>query len=140
MVVQEEHRLTIPAVLENVEKACRFVAGIAQKMGMSDETVHRYYLAIEEICTNIIEHGYKYEGADAVIDVICREYSDRLSVTIIDDAKAFDPLIRNDPDPATPLSNRRSGGWGIYFVKKYMDEVTYSYENNRNHLTLEKNL
>ncbi|RMG77466.1 MAG: ATP-binding protein [Chloroflexi bacterium] len=139
----QEHRLRIPALQEKVKEACEFVSRLARAAGMNDDAIHRYYLAIEEICTNIIEHGYSqadYADQQPVIDLVCRQYPDRLSVTILDDAIPFNPLERAEPNPTTALEEREGGGWGIFFVKKYMDRVTYQYAEQRNQLTLEKRI
>lgn len=134
----QEYRLEIPAVLERVDEVCEFVAQIARATGMDNENVYRCYLAVEEVCTNIIEHGYRYEGSSEVIDVVCVRYPNRLEITITDDALPFNPLRQPEPDPTAPLLERQAGGWGIYFVKRYMDTVRYHYSQNRNQLTLEK--
>ena len=133
-----EYRLRISAVIERVEEACEFVSNVARSSGMTDEAVHRCYLAIEEICTNIIEHGHGFEGDHKVIDVICEQYPNRLAITVVDDSAPFNPLAQPDPDPTAPLAERKRGGWGIYFVKKYMDNIGYRYEQKRNKLTIEK--
>ncbi|PJF20705.1 MAG: ATP-binding protein, partial [Phototrophicales bacterium] len=70
----------------------------------------------------------------------CRQYPDRLSVTILDDAIPFNPLECAEPNPTAALEEREGGGWGIFFVKKYMDRVTYQYAEQRNQLTLEKRI
>jgi sigma-B regulation protein RsbU (phosphoserine phosphatase) len=38
------------------------------------------------------------------------------------------------------LEDRKIGGWGIFLVKKNVDEVTYAYENGKNVLTIRKNI
>lgn len=137
MTAEQEYRLSVAAELKQVETACRFVAHIAGKMGLSDEVVHKCHLAVEEICTNIIEHGYEFRQNE-VIELTCTVLPDRLRVTIVDSAAPFNPLEHADPDPASSLFDRYGGGWGIFFVKKFMDKVYYTYVHNRNHLTIEK--
>jgi len=137
-MMAQEHRLRIPAVLEEIETACEFVSDIAHAAGMGAEAIHQCYLSVEEICTNIIEHGYHFDGSQQVIDVVCERFPNRLIITIIDDAAPFNPLQYPSPDPAAPLAERVGGGWGIYFVKRYMNRVDYRYAQNRNHFTLEK--
>jgi sigma-B regulation protein RsbU (phosphoserine phosphatase) len=133
-----EQSLQIVAIMENVEKACEFVANFARNLGFSDEMVHRCWVSVDEVCANVIEHGYKENGKYHVIDVTCRAYSDHLIIIFMDDAQPFNPLTKEDPDPKAPLEDREVGGWGIFFVKKFMDNVTYQYHDNRNQLTLEK--
>lgn len=135
----QKRRLTIPAVIDKIEKACNFVDDTAREAGLGEDAVYHCHLSVEEILTNIIEHGYKYQSGQ-YIDVECGIYSDRFSITIIDNAQQFDPLKLPEPDPHTPLMEREDGGWGVYFVKRYMDRIHYTYSGSRNHLTLEKDL
>ncbi|MDZ4670541.1 MAG: ATP-binding protein [Phototrophicales bacterium] len=133
-----EERLQIVAIMENVEKACEFVAKFARDLGFSEEMIHRCWISVDEVCANVIEHGYKENGHHEVIDVICHTDANLLIITFMDDSTPFNPLIKDDPDPYALLEDREVGGWGIFFVKKFMDNVTYRYQNNRNHLILEK--
>ncbi len=136
----EERRLQIPAVLEQIVAACNFVVEVAQDAGLDDDGVYHCQLSVEEICTNIIEHGYESGDESKVIDIVCQRHSDRFVITIVDDAPQFNPLELSDPDPSVPLWERKKGGWGVYFVKKFMNDVRYHYESNRNHLTLQKRI
>jgi anti-sigma regulatory factor (Ser/Thr protein kinase) len=38
------------------------------------------------------------------------------------------------------LGDRERGGWGVYFIKKVMDEVAYERHGDRNQLTMVKHL
>ena len=134
----QEHRLQIEASTQNIEAACKFVTEIARSSNMDDESIHHCYLAVEEICVNIIEHGYHLDNQDGIIIIVCRQYPNHLSITFIDNANQFNPLLQPTPNPKTPLWERKKGGWGIYFVKKYMDRISYQFQQNHNHLTIEK--
>ncbi|HEX2619447.1 MAG TPA: ATP-binding protein, partial [Phototrophicaceae bacterium] len=86
-----EHRLQFPAQFEQIEAACEFVTQQAASMGMDDDSVYHCRLSVEEICTNIIEHGY--EGrTDGSIEIVCQISPDSFTIIIIDDAPAFNPL------------------------------------------------
>jgi len=136
----EERQLRIVGVLENVSVACDFVVEQAREAGLDDRALHHCYLAVDEACTNIIEHGYKPGCETCMIDVFCQRSTDALIVTIMDDSPAFNPMMHPDPDPRTPLDEREVGGWGIFFIKKLMDKVTYSYEGRRNRLVMVKKI
>jgi serine/threonine-protein kinase RsbW len=135
-----ERRYTFAARLENVEAACDFVAEVAGAASVDDDGIYHCRLSIEEICTNVIEHGYGFDHPSAEIEIVCRTFSDRLEVTVIDDAPPFDPLSLPPPDPKMPLWERQGGGWGVYFVKKFMNSVSYANVHGRNHLTMVKAL
>lgn len=135
-----ERQLRIAGVLENVWVVCDFVASQARELGLDERAIHHCYLAVDEACTNIIEHGYGSNCSDCIIDVSCQSDQQALTITIMDDSPPFDPLLRPDPDTHAPLSERGTGGWGIFFIKKLMDKVSYSYKDGRNHLVMVKKL
>lgn len=135
-----EQRLTISAELNAVETACEFVMAAASEVGLDSEAVHHCRLSVEEICTNVIEHGYHNRGEGEQIDITVRSDGRDFSITISDSAPLFNPLALPDPDPSTPLWERQGGGWGVYFVKKFMDSVAYSNAGQRNHFTMAKRI
>ena len=100
-------------------------------------------LAVEEIFVNIAHYAYAPKTGDVEITCVVEKNEKGQSVlTIIfkDRGVPFNPLARPDPDPATPLEERGIGGWGIFLTKKYMDSVTYAYEDGKNMLTLTKTI
>jgi serine/threonine-protein kinase RsbW len=136
----DERWLRIPGVLANVVTACDFVVEIAENAGLDERGVYHCRLAVEEACTNVIEHGYQFSGEDKVIDIVCHADSSQLTIVIMDDGPPYNPLNKTDPDPKTPLWERHEGGWGVAFIKKVMDSVDYSFEGSRNNLILGKRL
>jgi anti-anti-sigma factor len=138
--MHNENQLTIPGVINDVRRACEFVVQEARKAGLDDQSVYHCELAVDEVCTNVVEHGFRGDGANREINIRCNYDDERFSVTVMDDSKAFDPLSIADPDPKANLEDRKSGGWGIYFVKKLMDEVRYQHEGQQNQLVMVKRL
>ncbi|RMF78653.1 MAG: STAS domain-containing protein [Chloroflexi bacterium] len=139
-VGDNELRITVAGVLESLPDIKKFVTTAARRAGLDDRGIYHCQLATEEICTNIIEHGYAMQGDNRSIDVICKIADDMFTITITDDSEPFNPLEIENPDPQAPLENRHVGGWGIYFVKNLMDDVQYKYEHDCNHLTMVKYL
>ncbi len=137
-MIHEECRLRIPGLIERIPAVCAFVVEAARRAGLDERAVHHCQLAVDEACTNVIEHGYGGNAPDQALDITCRSDNERFSVTVSDSSPPFDPLTRADPDPASPLEERAPGGWGILFIKKVMDEVIYQYDSRRNSLMMVK--
>ncbi len=57
-----------------------------------------------------------------------------------DEGKLYDPLDKEDPDISLSAEDRQIGGLGVFLVKRNLDDVSYSYENNRNVLTMKKKI
>jgi len=136
----QESRFEIAGLLDQIPIACEFVADVARRAGLDERGIYHCQLAVDEACTNIVEHGYGLNGADKIIQLICRFDNQYLTIIILDNSPAFNPLDRPDPDPAMPLERRERGGWGIYFIKKLMDGVSYTREGRVNRLTMVKRL
>ncbi len=59
-------------------------------------------------------------------------------ITFTDGGVPFDPLEMKAPDTSLSAGQRKTGGLGIFMVRKLMDEVSYKYEGGRNVLTVKK--
>jgi serine/threonine-protein kinase RsbW len=136
-----EHRLSIPGRMEQVPHACGWVVEIAEGAGLEARDVNHCELAMDEAITNIVEHGYGADGGDKSIDIIVIDKTDRLEITIVDNGPPFNPLRAENPDPLASLDERaeNGGGWGVFFIKKVMDNVDYQHVSGRNHLMMVKN-
>ncbi len=134
-----ESHIIIDSSLDQVAQAVEFVTSMAEQAGLSEQAVYHCQLAIDEACTNIVEHGYAPNGLYGVIIVSCRIEPSRFVITVLDDSPAYNPLARPDPDPTAGLNEREGGGWGVFFIKKVMDHVSYFYEG-RNRLVMVKQM
>ncbi len=133
-----ERRIRVAAVVENVPVVCEFVVEAARDVGLDERGIHYCRLAVDEACTNIVEHAYGYDGANNTFDVTCCQDDDQLVITIEDTGAEFDPTTQPDPKPNPAIDELKPGGWGVFFIKKMMDHVTYRRVDDHNVLTLRK--
>lgn len=130
--------LTVKASLDNLYKADRFVSGILDALGCDSSIKNQISLALEECFVNIVSYAYGDKPGDAEITV--KGDSSKVTVILKDNGIPYDPLKSPDPDLTLSSQDRQIGGLGVYLTKKNMDSVTYSYTNNQNVLTMEKEL
>ncbi|MBN1286593.1 MAG: anti-sigma factor antagonist [Anaerolineae bacterium] len=136
----EERWLRIPASIDQIADARDFVASMAADAGLNERAIYHCEISVDEAVTNIIEHGYGGGDLDAEIEVGCCVEGGDFVIVVIDESPAFDPLDHADPDPGLALDDRLLGGWGIFFIKKMMDHVSYVYDKGRNKLLMRKAL
>ncbi|MBN1964523.1 MAG: anti-sigma factor antagonist [Anaerolineae bacterium] len=134
----EEHRIVIPGVLARIPDVCDFVVAAARRAGFNERAVYHCQMAVDEACTNIIEHGFGGNAEEGQIEIVFVDDTDAGTVRLTDDSPSFNPLKHSDPDPTLPLAERTPGGWGIYFIKKMMDETSYTFVEGYNRLTMVK--
>jgi serine/threonine-protein kinase RsbW len=117
-----------------------FVSTAAREFGFGDEEISRIALAVDEACTNIIKHAYKFDPTKH-IDVTIRHRDGGFEVTIVDNGLTFDPAQIQSPDMKEYLSHYRRGGLGMYLMKSLMDKVEYNIApGKRNEVRLTKYL
>jgi serine/threonine-protein kinase RsbW len=137
MAVQQTH-IRITARLEEIGRANQHVWRSGVAAGLGEKDLHHCQLAVDEACTNIVEHGYRGGQADAFIDIYCRIRPGLLTIEIIDSSPPYNPLARSRPDPTSGLDERGVGGWGVYFITHVMQDVIYRYADGKNHLSMSK--
>ena len=96
-------------------------------------------VALDELLQNTIAHGFAGREGGAVT-IAVELGTDRLTVTLSDNGRPFDPLGAAAPDTAGSVEERPVGGLGIHLVRQLMDEVRYQRHADRNVVTLVKRL
>ncbi len=131
--------LEIPAEKTRLIEVISFVLDYAKNLGFEKKELFQLKLCTEEIFVNVASYAY---GADpGMITVVADGCEAPLTITLsfIDSGIPFDPLAKPDPAKKRPLSQAKRGGLGIFLTKKFMDEVSYAYQDGKNILTIRKN-
>ncbi|MCX7876919.1 MAG: ATP-binding protein [Melioribacteraceae bacterium] len=133
-------QLKIKSKTENLSEVRSFAEKIANQLGFSEDSISKIILAIDEACTNIIKHAYKYDP-DGDIIISFSFNGNKLSISILDYGNHFDPDKIPEPDIKEYYKQKKSGGLGMFLMKKLMDEVVYSTTSGSyNQVTLIKYL
>ena len=130
--------ITIDATLENVPLATEFVSEKADTLPFSTKDKYQIDVAVDEIVSNVAR--YAYEGKEGKVTIRTETDDQSLTITVIDSGIPYNPLEKEDPDVTLSADERGVGGYGIFIVKKVMDEVTYEYRDGKNILTMKENI
>jgi anti-sigma regulatory factor (Ser/Thr protein kinase) len=111
-----------------------FVCGLAARVGLSQHKAYWLRLAVDEITTNIADHGYRGSGP---LWLYGEEHDDRACVRIEDEGPAFDPRT-HDPGPhlAKEPGQRAEGGYGLLLALHRLDAFSYERTAGTNKNTL----
>ncbi|MBI5807153.1 MAG: ATP-binding protein [Ignavibacteriales bacterium] len=132
--------IIVKSSTENLIQIRRFTESVAQESGFSEDEIGKIILAVDEACTNIIKHAYKY-SPEGEIKITITFDSNKLVISIVDHGNHFDPNVIPEPDIKEYYKQKKSGGLGMFLIKKLMDEVVYSTTTgNKNQVTLIKYL
>lgn len=134
----EQRQLNLPGFYNRIPAFVNFAGEAARAAGFNDQEVFHCQLAIDEACTNIIEHAYAgEEGGD--IEIICSIESGTCIFTLIDKGP-----VQFEPQKITPYNQSEvadqiePGGIGVHLIRQTMDSVQYKFSDKQNELTLIK--
>ena len=128
-------RLTVTGTLDSLQAIGQFVMGAASDAGLDRKASYRLRLAVDEIATNIVVHGYEEAGRQGTIDVWAELDDAELRLFLQDSGLPFDPRQARSPEGLDrPLEEREIGGLGVFLALRGVDELRYERagEQNRN--------
>ena len=128
---------SFPGSYKSLARIGGFVRKIAQNVGFEDIAIYSIELAVDEACSNIIEHAYQGEGKGS-IRCTCSASDNTLTVILRDRGQSFDPSNITQPNLSHDLNEREAHGLGLYFIRQWMDEVYFKTNGPENILTMVK--
>ncbi|MBM3127486.1 MAG: ATP-binding protein [Chloroflexi bacterium] len=138
--MSQKYSLSVSSQFERLAEIADFVADAACACGLNEDQVCDAQMAVDEACTNVIEHAYRGKP-DGTIHIVCERRGKEFLVTIQDFGARFDPNKVQPPKTGDPLSKRRIGGLGLFFMRKLMDRVEFDFSSGPgNRLTMAKKI
>jgi serine/threonine-protein kinase RsbW len=129
--------MIFPGRFESLEKISEFVKKIARNAGLGEKAVYGVELAVDEACSNIIEHAYQGEDVGD-IECTCETTTSGIKITICDYGRPFDPSKVPKPDLTSPIEERKRGGLGLFYIDEMMDEARFEFTPGKNKLIMVK--
>ncbi len=125
--------LTLPGQLDSLSAIRQYVKDAAAQIGLDKKVAYHLQLAVDEIATNIIVHGYEQAGLVGKVTVQAEIKQDTLTISLEDSSAPFDPRQFSRPDQiGKPIKERPIGGLGVYLALENVDKFDYEYVDNRN--------
>ena len=118
------YTVKVPARYEYLAQISEFIAGAARDAMLNEEAIYAVQLAVDEACSNIMEHAYQGRGQGEII-CTCENNDESLIVTLYDQGKPLNPEDIPVFNLETPLEDLKTGGAGVYLMHKLMDQVHY---------------
>lgn len=134
----DDNSLSIEAKNENLQAVTEFVDSILEENDCSPKAQMQIDLAVEEVFVNIA--NYAYGESTGVAEISASVEAGEVTIVFKDSGTPYNPLEKAEPDTTLSAEERQIGGLGIFLVKKNMDDVSYTYENGKNVLSLKKKI
>lgn len=108
-----------PAKTAQLKQMRDWVRETVVQNGLTNEKVDKVIIGVNEACMNIIEHAYRSDQGEIILDIF--EENNTLIFILTD----FAPTIDCSAIKSRELEDIRPGGLGVHFIKEVMDEVEY---------------
>ena len=130
--------LELQATPEEVMRAVRALQDFAEAQGVPEKTRFGLALALEECCSNVVNHALQSDPKRR-FRVVIERIGNSFVIELHDGGPSFDPTAV--PERQSNTNDDDSlGGWGIQLVRRYIDDIRYRRESEENVLRLTKHL
>jgi len=125
--------IIVPGTLESLDEVGAFVMSVSEIHGLEKRQAYRLRLAVDEITTNIITHGYQEAGLSGDVRLESEFDGTAVIVRIYDTGSSYDPGDSMDVgDLKRPLEDRPIGGLGVFLSIQSVDRFSYERKNGVN--------
>ncbi len=132
------YRTVLQANMEFLKEMIDWVRKVISDCPFTLNDQRKIEIAMEEAFVNVVSHAYRDDKAQ--VEIICCKYpTQHVAFKVIDKGMPFNPLLGSERcHSSLPIEEREEGGLGIFFMRKFMDEVHYERHHPFNVLTLVK--
>ena len=128
--------LTLPGTLDSLSAIAKYVMEASKSAGLDKKAAYKLRLAVDEIATNIITHGYEEAGLKGEITVTSNLQESSLTICIEDTGARYDPYKQEaveEKELTKPIEERAIGGLGVYLAIQGVDKYFYERVEDKNH-------
>ena len=120
-----------PGTLDSLAPVRAYVGEAARAAGLDSGRIYDLCLAVDEIATNIVLHGYEEAGLKGDIIVEAFQEPGQLIIRLLDYGRTYGPAQVPQPDIENALE-QNNGGWGIFLSKTGVDQFDYTSTDSAN--------
>lgn len=112
--------------LDSLSAIAQYIVAVAQEAGLDRKSSYKLRLAVDEIATNIIIHGYTEAGINGELDIRADITDQELMVSMEDTGAVYDPTEEEEPlHLCSSLEQRPCGGLGVYLALQSVDRFIH---------------
>jgi anti-sigma regulatory factor (Ser/Thr protein kinase) len=115
--------ISIQSELSELNRLRKFIEENLNFINILD--LNRIILAVDEIVSNIIEHGYKLKSNYKIFIDFTITNDNQIIIKIEDNAPHFNILNYTKPDPNKHAEKGKSRGLGLFLVSSIIDQIYY---------------
>ena len=121
-------KMTIPSSLENLSLIRALVKTYLELQHINEKDVFQLLSVVDELSTNVVEHGYKYKPGDIILEI--QRAKDVIQLVVEDNGVGFDE----------EKLSKEEGGMGLYIARAIADNFKIEKKLNGTLFKIEKKI
>ena len=138
-MVTQEYKFELKNYLSELKALHRHLINWGGDIGLPTDSISRINICLDELFTNIVSYGFDDDLEHLIKFTLIVDHN-LVTINIEDNGIPFNPLEKIDPDFPENVESAKIGGLGILIIRKLMDNVSYERKQNKNKLTMRKNI
>jgi anti-sigma regulatory factor (Ser/Thr protein kinase) len=136
--IRLNREITLPAALDELDRLLDWGSGAMEETKCDGKTRNQIMVVTEELFVNIASYAYPETPGEVVVRISLE--GPQLVMQFEDSGIAFNPLEHTMPDVTAGIADREIGGLGIFLARKWIDQMVYKRDNEKNIMTLYKTI
>ncbi|MGL4629356.1 ATP-binding protein [Cetobacterium sp.] len=124
--MQNEIKLYVPSSLKNLSIIRAMTKTYLEHQKVEQKDVMKILSIVDELATNVIEHGYEYKTGDIIIEL--QKNNDVIHLVVEDNGVGFDES----------KISKDEGGMGLFLAKAMADNFKVEKKINGTKIKVEK--
>ena len=121
---------------ESFEEVMGYIRSTLEGLGCPANVIRDMEICSSEILSNIDMYAYQGKGGELGVSASIRNR--RAKIVFRDKGPEYNPLLKDNPDIEMRIKDHKVGGFGLFIVRKMMDEVKYDRIDDYNMLTIKR--
>lgn len=105
-----EVKITVPSSLENLSLIRAMVKTYLELQQVSQRDIVQILSIVDELSTNVVEHGYQYKAGDIILEI--QKSNDIIRLVVEDNGVGFDER----------KLSKEEGGMGLFIARTIADD------------------
>ena len=120
--------MSIPSSLENLSLIRALVKTYLEVQHINEKDIFQLLSVVDELSTNVVEHGYKYKPGDIILEI--QKSNDIIRLIVEDNGIGFDE----------EKLSKEEGGMGLYIARAIADNFKIEKKLNGTLFKIEKRI
>lgn len=124
--MQNEIKLFVPSSLKNLSIIRAMTKAYLEHQNVSSQDIMKLLSIVDELATNVVEHGYEYKSGDIIIEL--QKNDDIIHLIVEDNGVGFNE----------EKISKEEGGMGLFLAKAMADDFKIEKKVNGTKIKVEK--